>query len=194
VKTESQFEFASPEMLEDPFPFFEAVRTTDPVYPMPGRDAYLITRREDVEFALQHPDIFSNTGRTAGKTYPGQRYQTCPDLASTDPPEHKARRALYLHLLSPRRIATVRPIMERKAHELIDGFAGDAEVEIIDRYAKPLPAWVMGWLLGVPDEMHTQLDGRVLRAVQLQPPPEGPVRRDRAAAHAELRQLHELLR
>jgi cytochrome P450 len=150
--------FGSPEMLEDPFPFFETVRHTEPVCRVPERNVYLVTRREDLEFAFLHPEIFSNSGRTPGRTYPGQRYKTIPDLASTDPPEHRARRVMYLDLIGPRRMAQLRPTMERKAHSLIDGFGDEAEVELIASYAKLLPAWVMGWVLGVPEELHEQLD------------------------------------
>ena len=43
------------------------------------------------------------------------------------------------------------------ANELIDGFAGDGEVELLKAYAAPIPAIVIAEMLGLPAEMATQL-------------------------------------
>jgi cytochrome P450 len=145
-------------MLEDPFPFFETLRSGCPVCEVPERNVYLVTRREDIEYAALHPELFSNHGRASQQTYPGQRYETMPDLTSTDPPEHKAIRTAHLQLLSAKRIREMRPQIEAEAHRLIDGFVEEPEIELIQAFAKPLPAWVMGNLLGVPRELHQQLD------------------------------------
>src|SRR6516225_6429913 len=101
--------FGSEEMLEDPFPFFETLRSGCPVCEVPERNVYLVTRREDIEYAALHPELFSNHGRASQQTYPGQRYETMPDLTSTDPPEHKAIRTAHLQLLSAKRIREMRP-------------------------------------------------------------------------------------
>lgn len=151
-------EFGSAEMLEDPFPFFESLRTESPVFAVPSRDVYLVTRREDIEYVVRHPELFSSKGRASLESYPGQRYRTMPDLTGTDPPEHRAIRAAHLHLLSAKRLREMRQGLEAEAHRLIDQFVGQAEVEFISAFAKPFPAWVMGSLLCVPREMHQQLD------------------------------------
>jgi cytochrome P450 len=143
-------------MLEHPFEFYDHVRRTEPVYEVPERDLFIITKREDIEFVLMNRDLFTVKGRSPTKTYP-QRYPTRLDLSNVDPPEHRALRRAYMLLLAPRRIAQLREQMEAKAHQLIDAFASEPEIELISVYARPLPAWFMGALLGVPEDMHLQL-------------------------------------
>lgn len=151
-------EFGSADMLENPFPFFETRRAECPVFHVPSRDVYVVTRRADIEYVVLHPELFSSKGRAPLDSYPGQRYRTMPDLTSTDPPEHKAIRTAHLHLLSAKRIREMRPGMEQEANRLIDKFVDAGEVEFIGAFAKPFPAWVMGSLLCVPRDMHQQLD------------------------------------
>jgi cytochrome P450 len=150
--------WGSEEMREDPFPYYEHVRAMSPVLEVPERDMYVLTKREDIEFVLLHPELFTVKGRSPTKTYPGQRYPTMLDLSNVDPPAHKALRAAYLKLLSPRRIAELRPLIEAKAHSLIDAFADEPEVEIVAAFARPLPCWFMGTLLAIPEALHEQVE------------------------------------
>ena len=62
---DAALQWGTPEMLEDPFPFFEDARSDASVCPIPGRsDTVLVTLREDIEYILMHPDVFS-TARAA---------------------------------------------------------------------------------------------------------------------------------
>lgn len=150
--------FGTPAMLEDPFPLFEELRHEAPVWEIPGRNAYLVTRRSDIEYVTLHPEIFSNTGRSPTKSYEGQRFKTLPDMTSMDPPEHKVIRVAHMKMLSAHRLKTLRPMLEREANRLIDQFVDQPRVEFVSAFAKPLPAWVMANLLAVPSDMQDQLD------------------------------------
>jgi cytochrome P450 len=152
-----KLQWGSPEMLEDPFPFYEEARRTTPVCPIRNGEVHLVTRREDIEFLLLNPDLFSVQGRVPIRSFPGQRYPTLPDLTMIDPPAHKALRGAYLTLLSPRRVEAMRPEVAKKAHALIDVFQDEPEIELISALADPLPTWFMGHLLGVDESMHEQL-------------------------------------
>ncbi len=152
-------EFGTPQMLEDPFPFFEDKRAQCPVFSVPSRNVHIVTRREDIEFVALHPEIFSNKGRASLETFPGQRYKTMPDLASMDGEEHREVRKAHMAFVSPKRLREMRPAMEAEAHRLIDLFIDQKEIDFIPSFAKPFPAWVMGSaLLDLPREMHAQLD------------------------------------
>jgi len=151
-------EFGSAEMLEDPFPFFEHARVHAPVFPVESRNMYVVTRHQDIEYVLRNPALFSSRGRTPVLSFPGQRYQTTPDLVGTDAPEHREIRTAHLALLSTKRLREILPAMEAEAHAMIDRFAGGPEVEFISAFAKPYPAWVMGHILCLPRDMHMQVD------------------------------------
>jgi cytochrome P450 len=119
---------------------------------------HVVTRHRDIEYVLRNPQLFSSQGRTPIVTYPGQRYQTTSDLVGTDAPEHRAIRTVHQALLSAKRLREIRPAMEAEANRMVDQFAGRGEVEYISAFAKPFPAWVMGYILCLPLEMHQQVD------------------------------------
>ena len=50
-----------PEIAADPVPFYETLRAQCPVAKLDGLDGtHVISRYEDVKFALRHPEIFSS--------------------------------------------------------------------------------------------------------------------------------------
>src|ERR1700730_9842182 len=103
-KAVSQFAFPSPEVTKCPYPFYEALRREAPVYKYPGRNDYLVSRREDIVYVMRHPEIFSSrhylgdpysTGASEREvleqTPPGRVLQTSFALIHSDPPDHTAK-------------------------------------------------------------------------------------------------------
>ncbi|MFE2756494.1 cytochrome P450 [Actinosynnema sp. NPDC059335] len=78
-----------------------------------------------------------------------------PSMLNTDPPDHRRLRALVSQAFTPRRINSLRPAVERAAHELVAGLPDDAD--LIGGLAFPLPLAVICDLLGVPVEDREQL-------------------------------------
>jgi cytochrome P450 len=78
-------------------------------------------------------------------------------LLNLEPPAHTRLRALVNRAFVSRHVEQLRPRIERLANELIDGFAGDGEVELLKAYAAPIPAIVIAEMLGLPAEMAMQL-------------------------------------
>jgi len=152
-------EFGTPEMLEEPFSFYEEKRAKCPVFAVPERNVHIVTRWKDIEYVSLNPKLFSNKGRASLETFPGQRYKTMEDLTSMDGEQHKVVRDAHRSLLSPSRLREMRPEMEKEVDRLIDQFVDQSEVEFVQAFAKPFPSWVMGSaLLGLPRDIHAQLD------------------------------------
>ena len=135
-----------PEVAADPVPFYEALRDQCPVAllsELPG--THVISRYEDVKFALQHPEIFSSA---VSAVEIGQDRPLIP--LQIDPPEHaKYRRVMDPHLamrhLLPRE-AAVRALV----NELIDRFIDRGEVDAHREFNVPLPCTVFLDMFGVP--------------------------------------------
>ncbi len=68
----------------------------------------------------------------------------------SDPPDHARLRSLANRAFTPRVVEKMRAHIERIAHELLDAIDGLAPVDLIDRYAAPLPIRVIAEMLGVP--------------------------------------------
>lgn len=74
-----------------------------------------------------------------------------PSMLFLDDPEHTRLRNLVSRSFTPRATAKLRPVVEQVAEELLDQIdaAGEAEFDLIDRIAAPLPAIAIARILGV---------------------------------------------
>ncbi|OMC39555.1 hypothetical protein A5742_04890 [Mycolicibacterium fortuitum] len=68
----------------------------------------------------------------------------------SDPPAHKGYRDVVAPLFRASRLASFEPVLRTMTNELIDAFANDTEVDVIDKLARPLPALAIALLLGLP--------------------------------------------
>lgn len=75
-----------------------------------------------------------------------------PSLLVTEPPDHTRYRKLVTRVFSVRAVEQLRVRTEQIAADLLDGFAGESEVDIVERYCTLLPVTVITEILGVPPE------------------------------------------
>jgi cytochrome P450 len=138
-----------PEVARDPVPFYDRLRSECPVASMMGLDgAHIISRYEDVKFALQHPEIFSSnlSAVDIGQTRPLIPLQI-------DPPEHaKYRRVLDPHL-AMRHFTPLESDVRTMVNDLIDGFEDRGACDAHSEFTVPLPSSVFLQLCGLPDDM-----------------------------------------
>ena len=77
-------------------------------------------------------------------------------MLNVDPPEHTRLRGIVSKAFTPRRIAELRPRIERTVDELLSGATRGGAFDLVDTLAGPLPAIVIAELLGVPPEDHAR--------------------------------------
>jgi cytochrome P450 len=80
-------------------------------------------------------------------------------MLSSDPPEHTRLRSLVSQAFTPKRIASLRPRIEQIADELLVPARGETQIELMSQLARPLPAIVIGELLGVPPKDRARFRG-----------------------------------
>jgi cytochrome P450 len=164
IRHPSEIEFPREEFTRCPYAFYEAMRREEPIYRIPGQDAFLVSRWEDIAYVAHHPELFSaDAGEAAqgvsrdemlarfGLTA-GEADFTPLTFSRCDGAEHRAKRVLAAKLVSRERLAAVAPFVERTAHGLIDAFAGRGEVELVSEFSAPLPNLVICELLGMPQD------------------------------------------
>jgi cytochrome P450 len=167
-------------MREDPYPFYAHLRQHCPVYQKPGATEFLLTRHEDVVAAANDKENFickSGVARVVA-TFEGQRYSWAPTLPDNDDPEHSVVRRATLGLFGRKRMRQVEPMIEEEVDSLIDAFDPSGRIEFVADFAAPLPARVIGRMLGLPSEMLDQLrtwaENRVRLQAGFHPPEERP--------------------
>ena len=159
AKCPADFDFFSPEVIESPFEFYQAVRREAPVYRLPGTDIFMLSRWEDIRRVNRDTKTFSNNFQhllkgpepspEAAQIYLGG-YEQPPTLLTLDPPQHKVFRSLINKVFSARRVEKMHDYIERVVDELIDNFIDRGECEFVREFATPLPVYVIADQLGVP--------------------------------------------
>jgi cytochrome P450 len=151
-----------PEVQEDPYAYYRALREQAPVYRMPESGAYVLSRYRDVVWAMSHPELFSIdlVGRAGFSMF---RHPEAREVLerhgiprntklSTDPPEHKGYRAIVNASFTAGRVSTSAPFVKLVIDELLGKLDPGAGLELIAAFAAPLPVRVIANRLGLPAE------------------------------------------
>lgn len=162
--------FSDPDLVADPYPFYEFLRGQCPVTPVPasrvvavtGYDELTEVYRDGVTFSAINSSLgpfplpFEVTGEDISELIESHRDQfpMHEHLVSFDAPRHTAHRALLAGLFTPKRLKQNEDFMWRLADQLIDEFIADRRCEFITAYAQPFPLLVIADLLGVPKADH----------------------------------------
>ena len=136
--------FTDPETGRNPQAFYKVARAAGAVVPSPFGGRTIVGRRE-VEFALQHPEIFSSAMEAVDL---GQTVPLIP--LQVDPPEHSKYRKLLDPIFAPKRMNLIEPDIAQLVNELIDRFIDEGSCEFTTALAEPLPSSVFLRLLGLP--------------------------------------------
>ncbi len=157
--------FPSEEVTKCPFPFYAALRHEAPVFRDPAGSGYFVSRRKDIMFVLQHPELFSNEGYRrdprlvddprsliglSEPELPESPISTPFNMSMSDPPEHTVKRRAAAGLVSRERLEAAEPVMQEIATELIDTFIDDGRVEFRGQFAAPMALLTICELAGFP--------------------------------------------
>ncbi|MFZ9841165.1 MAG: cytochrome P450 [Candidatus Nanopelagicales bacterium] len=150
----------SGEYFKNPYPLFDLLRSTAPVYYSKTIGGWLLTRYAEVDQVLRDAETFSSKGRVLYllSQLPEEvreevqllNHHFATGLAHSDAPEHKRLRSLLARAFTPRMVENLRPATAELARSLISNL-GD-EFDLIDDLLTPLPATVVGSLLGSSTE------------------------------------------
>jgi cytochrome P450 len=156
-----QFDMSAltPDFYRDPYPWYHALRTLQPVRRMKN-GSYFLTRYDDVMAVYKNPKAFSSDKQAEfGPKYgdsPLYRHHTS-SLVFNDPPLHTRVRRLIAGALTPRAIAGMEAGLETLVAQLLDRMAAKGEVDLIEDYASAIPIEVIGNLLAVPHDERSPL-------------------------------------
>ncbi|MFZ0664819.1 MAG: cytochrome P450 [Acidimicrobiales bacterium] len=144
----AQFDLYDPDLQEDPYPFFTEIRETCPVARAETYGGFwLVSRRDDVEFVLMHPEMFSSTEmlipfyeHPVGRQIP----------VEIDPPEHTRYRRGLQRFFTPGDANRLSPFIEAECDRLIDPIVAAGECDFVKDFAVPLPTGIFLHLFDLP--------------------------------------------
>jgi cytochrome P450 len=150
------------EHLEDPVSVYEAMRVSDPVHWNEHRKIWFLTRYADVMGVLRDRQSYSaaawqktrphmeNASTNVSRDFTGET------MLTTEPPNHTRLRRPADPSFSPKSMKTLEATIEKIADRLLDAVSDQAEWDVIENYAFPLPVLVMAALIGIPEEDETE--------------------------------------
>ena len=150
-----------PEVLADPFAYYQAAISQRPVMLLPGTNITLVSSYDLVAEATGRVDEFSNDfsallagQRSADPDVTAELEKGWPQrntLLTADPPVHTRFRKLVNLAFSMKRVdaieADIRAIVER----LVAAFPADGKIDFVHDFAIPLPVAVIAGQIGIAE-------------------------------------------
>ncbi|WP_159982125.1 MULTISPECIES: cytochrome P450 [unclassified Novosphingobium] len=169
LRLEDRDFFTDPEILVDPYEYFEAVREHGPIYQPAGKDYLIITGFAEALEIFKNSTDFSSSIALQGAAHPLTFVPEGPDisdqleahrsdiighdlLVNLDDSAHINLRALVNRLFVPSRLKANEEYMDELSEEMIDAIVAKGGGELIQEIATPFVTAVVADLLGVPRE------------------------------------------
>jgi cholest-4-en-3-one 26-monooxygenase len=152
--------------VSDPYPTYAWMRKNAPLYWDATNELWGVSRYDDVVEVETRKDVFTSADRTKGGYRPN--LPADPALIGLDDPQHHRRRNLVARRFTPRAVSAWEGHVRSVVTELLDAVAatggrGDAVQDL----GAPLPAKMIGRLLGFEDERWPDLQGWSERTIAL---------------------------
>lgn len=147
-----------PEVMQNPFPFYQRALANSPVMPIPGTPMRVVMSYDLCSEAAGRVEEFSNdfTAAISGamaedpevKAILEQGWPQINTLLTADPPVHTRFRKLVNLAFSMPRVNALEDGIRRKVDGLIDRFIDKGECEFVSEFAVGLPVQVICEQLG----------------------------------------------
>lgn len=188
---EERLDFLSPSVRADPYPHYAAMRRSSPVCQVDPGGMWAVSRWDDVLFVLKNPALFSSQGFKAVLEPPWTGYNPIGhSMLALDPPMHTRLRGLVSRAFGASTTSRLAPRVERRAEELSEAIAG--EVDFVEAFATPLPAFVIGEILGLDPALHVHFKRWADDIVSIAPEP--PSEAHAAEVRTTIEELSRYLR
>ncbi|ATB34470.1 cytochrome P450 [Melittangium boletus] len=144
------FDFLDPRFRQNPYPYFAEMRERAPLLWNERMKSWLLSRHEDVAFALKNAALFSSSRVQVGGRPRGVfQVESVAELITADPPVHTQMRGLVSRAFTPRQINALEPRVRELSRELIAEMTSRSEFDFMDALASPLPVTIIAEMLGI---------------------------------------------
>ena len=173
----TDFDPFSTSTIENPYPFYEALREEAPIFKPKGADCYYLSRYDDIKQVTMDPERFSSnivaillaggSGRLSTFVPPRLRMAPPDVLAIQDPPIHRIQRKIataglgkgFVQVLEPQ----VRDLVDQHMNDVLAG----GEVDWMDRFAFRIPIALTLDILSIPRKDAMQVKAWADEAIAL---------------------------
>src|SRR5579862_7649264 len=132
--------------VRDPYRTYARLRRDAPVtlIDLPLSPGYMVTRYQDVVAVLKDAAAFSSRANAKGIGLVMGR-----TILEMDGKEHTQHRNIVSMAFVPKALQGELPaVVDRLAHEMIDGFVRDGEADLVSRFTRTFPLRVIAHMIG----------------------------------------------
>src|SRR5215469_7217477 len=158
---EIRYDPFSPSFRENPYPAYQALRRSAPVYWAEQSEMWVISRYDDVVECLKDTERWSSdamasvltgsTRRSDGSMPPGAPR---PSVVASDPPVHSVLRNIVNRGFTPRRIFAWKAEIEKTVDGCVASLKESRQFDVVQQVAIPVPVMVIAQVLGVEPERY----------------------------------------
>jgi len=141
--------------VNNPYPTYAWLREHDPVHWDSTNELWCISRYDDIVEIERNKDLWISSGKTQGGYRPN--IPADDSLIGLDDHVHNKRRNLVSRRFTPRAVSAWQGEVRDKVVALIEPVVANGGGDIVSELAAPLPAMMIGKLLGFPDDAWPKL-------------------------------------
>ncbi|MBC8363932.1 MAG: cytochrome P450 [Actinobacteria bacterium] len=136
--------------VNDPYPTYAWMRDNEPLYWDEVNELWGVSRYDDIVTIERDKFRFTNSGNEKGGYRPN--IPADASIIGLDDPHHTVRRNLVSRRFTPKASGKWEDHVRGVVTGLLDGLAETGGAEVVSELASPLPAQMIGLLLGFPHE------------------------------------------
>jgi cytochrome P450 len=170
-----RFDPYAPSFDADPFPAYKVLRDEYPCFWSEEADKWVLSRYDDILFALSNWKIYSSAKGNLVDEFPGRAGAT---LGSTDPPRHDRLRALIQSAMTKRALDHVLEPARASARSHLDALRGRESFDFVSDFGSKVTVDLLFNLFALPREGAEQVRDNAVLMVQTD-----PVTRKKSEAH-----------
>jgi cytochrome P450 len=156
-----RFDPAAADFIRNPYPVYDHLRATTPVFWHAESRMWFFTTHADVEYLLRDRRLGRSILHVLAREalgWPPERDDLKPftrlganSMFDKEPPEHTRLKALVHKVFTPRRVEQLRGQVQAITDALLDAVQSAGRMDLLADFATPLPVTVIAELLGVPE-------------------------------------------
>jgi cytochrome P450 family 142 subfamily A polypeptide 1 len=141
--------------VSDPYPDYAWLRDNSPAYWDETNELWGISRYDDIVEIEKRKDLFISSDQEKGGYRPN--IPADPAIIGLDDPLHTERRMIVARRFTPRAVTAWDEHITAVVDQLVEDSLRKGRIDLIADLAGPLPARMIGWLLGFPEDAWPKL-------------------------------------
>ncbi|MCV7279582.1 cytochrome P450 [Mycolicibacterium flavescens] len=111
---------------------------------------WAVTRRADIVYVSQHPELFTSAQGVALNPMPAEIQRFASFFLAMDPPQHTVYRRLISSAFTPRNVRLIEEQIHKNAVTIVENLVGAGEIDFVSACSAKLPMLTIMDMLGVP--------------------------------------------